>query len=108
MKPPDKRKKAVALSYRPDRDAAPRVAAKGYGPVAERILALAREAGIPIKPDPDLIEVLMRLDLDQEIPPELYIVVAELLSYVYRVNQNYRRVMDSTLLPVPPSAGPLV
>ncbi|MBU0516752.1 MAG: EscU/YscU/HrcU family type III secretion system export apparatus switch protein [Proteobacteria bacterium] len=92
-----KRKKAVALKYDPVRDQAPRVSAKGQGLVAEKIVALAKEAGVPLKDDPDLIEVLMGLELDEEIPPELYVVVAELLAYVYYVNERYRRVLDRGL-----------
>jgi len=78
------RKKAAALSYDRDRDAAPRVVAKGSGFTAEKILQLATEHHIPIKEDPRLIEVLSQLDLYQEIPPELYRAVAEILAFVYR------------------------
>lgn len=78
--------RAVALRYDHHRDPAPRVTAKGGGGVAERIIALARAHGIPVKDDPDLVEVLSKLDLEQEIPAELYVVVAELLAFVYAVN----------------------
>ena len=81
-----KSKKAVALKYRPADGHAPRVTARGTGKVAERIIELAREHGIPVKDDPDLVEVLSRLDLNEAIPPELYVVVAELLAFVYRLN----------------------
>jgi flagellar biosynthesis protein len=77
-------KKVVALGYQADRDAAPRILAKGSGEMAERILQLAREHQIPLKEDPPLVEILSALDLHQEIPPELYQVVAEILAYVYR------------------------
>ena len=83
---PEKLKKAVALRYKTDDDNAPRVTAKGTGLIAEKIIEMARKHGIPIKDDPDLIEVLSRLDLNEEIPPELYVVVAELLAFVYRLN----------------------
>ena len=83
---PEKSKKAVALRYKTGDDNAPRVTAKGTGLIAEKIIEMARKHGIPIKDDPDLIEVLSRLDLNQEIPPELYVVVAELLAFVYRLN----------------------
>ena len=82
-------KKAVALRYRAGQDEAPKVAAKGQGRLADKILALAREHGIPIKEDPDLVEVLARLEVDQEIPAELYMVVAEILAFVYRSNQQW-------------------
>ena len=79
-------KKAVALRYRPEKDSAPRVAAKGAGVVAEKIIEIAKKHGIPIKDDPDLIEVLSKLDIESEIPPSVYIAVAELLAFVYSIN----------------------
>ena len=82
----NKRRKAVSLKYHKDNDAAPRVTAKGQGIVAERIIALAKEAGVPIHEDQDLVEILERLDLYQEILPETYVVVAEILAWVYRLN----------------------
>ena len=82
------KQKAVALKYDKEKDNAPRVAAKGKGRVAEKIIALAQEHGVPIKDDPDLIEVLASLELDQEIPPEIYVAVAELLAFVYSANQR--------------------
>jgi flagellar biosynthesis protein len=81
-----KPKKAVALKYEPDSDNAPRVTAKGSGAVADKIIELAKENGIPVKDDPDLVEVLAKLDLNEEIPPELYIIVAELLAFLYKIN----------------------
>ncbi len=83
-----KSKKAVALKYKAGDDDAPRIAAKGIGVVAEKIIDLARKHGIPVRDDPDLVEILSRLDLDSEIPPELYVVVAELLAFVYGLNQK--------------------
>ena len=79
-------KKAVALRYRPEKDSAPRVTAKGTGSIAERIITIARDNGIPVKDDPDLIEVLSKLDIDAQIPPSVYIAVAELLAFVYSIN----------------------
>ncbi len=85
----DKRhRKAVALKYRPGEDNAPKVSAKGQGPVAEKIIELAREAGVPIREDADLAEILSHLDLNAEIPPDTYVVVAEILSWVYRMNNK--------------------
>ncbi|MBW2036823.1 MAG: EscU/YscU/HrcU family type III secretion system export apparatus switch protein [Deltaproteobacteria bacterium] len=83
-----KPQKAAALKYEPENDKAPRVTAKGSGVVAQKIVDLARKHGIPVRDDPDLVEALSRLDLGEEIPPELYVVVAELLSFVYRVNRK--------------------
>ena len=86
MKDEDKDKKAVALKYDRGRDAAPKVTAKGRGAVAERILALAKEHRIPVEKDSTLMEALYRLDVNEEIPEELYQVVAELLAFIYRMN----------------------
>ena len=86
----EKKKKAVALQYRPEQDTAPKVTAKGAGHVAERIIELARKHGIPVKDDPDLVEVLSRLDIEAEIPPSVYVVVAELLAFAYSVNGKKR------------------
>ena len=75
-------KKAVALQYDRERAPAPRVVASGQGEVAARILETAREAGLPIREDPDLLEVLARVPVGTEIPPELYQAVAEILAFV--------------------------
>jgi flagellar biosynthesis protein len=83
---------AAALKYRAGRDSAPRVTAKGSGLVAEKIIDLARRHGIPIQEDPALIQVLSKLDLNQEIPPAIYVVVAEILAFVYSLNQGYPAV----------------
>ncbi len=82
----EKRKKAVALQYRHQVDRAPKVVAKGQGIIAERIIEIAAEHNIPLKRDPALIEVLSKMDLEQEIPPELYRAVAEILAYVYKMS----------------------
>jgi len=81
-------KQAVALRYKDGEDKAPKVAAKGQGVIAEKIIALAREAGVPVKEDSDLVEVLSKLEVDEHIPPETYVVVAEILAWVYRVNKK--------------------
>ncbi len=89
MKTKSRQKRAaVGLKYQPKLDNAPRVIAKGKGKVAEKIIEIAREHNIYIHNDPDLIEVLSQLDLNEEIPPELYVVVAELLSFVYSINSG--------------------
>jgi flagellar biosynthesis protein len=92
MKKPltDTRKAAVALRYNAATDKAPKVTAKGQGVVAEKIMALAQEHGVPMREDSDLVQVLAQLDLNREIPPTLYRVVAELLAFVYRLNNTYR------------------
>jgi flagellar biosynthesis protein len=78
--------KAVALRYERTKDAAPRVVAKGRGYVAETIMAIARQHHVPIHEDPNLMEVLGALDVNLEVPPELYRAVAEVLAFVYRLN----------------------
>ena len=90
-----KQTSAAALRYRPPGDAAPKLIAKGRGDIAERILDLAREHKIPIREDPDLIAVLSQLDLDKEIPAELYKPIAEVLSFVYRVNEKAKNDEES-------------
>jgi flagellar biosynthesis protein len=87
MKKEDKIKKAVALKYERGNDVAPKVTAKGRGAVADKILALAKEHKIPIEQDSTLMEALYRLDINEEIPEELYQVVAELLAFIYRMNK---------------------
>ena len=88
MKDKGQKKKAVALTYDKAKDEAPRVKARGEGFIAEKIIDVARKHGVPVKDDPDLIEVLSKLDIDEEIPPEIYVAVAELLAFVYSLNSK--------------------
>lgn len=81
-------RKAVALRYREEHEHAPRVLAKGSGDVAERILALAREHGIPLHEDRDLLGLLACLDLGAVVPPAMYRALAEVLAHVYRANRT--------------------
>ncbi len=81
-------KRAVALKYEAAKDHAPRVTAKGNGLIAEHIIELARKEGIPLQEDPDLVGALMQLDFQDEIPPELYGAVAEILAFAYRLNRR--------------------
>ena len=74
---------AVALAYSPDKDVAPRVVASGSGKIAEKIIALARQHDIPMVEDPALAAALATVNLGEEIPPELYLVVAEVLAYIF-------------------------
>lgn len=83
------RKKAVALRYDRDKDPAPVVVGKGMGVIAEKLIELAKEHDIPIHEDADLIEILSRLDLKEEIPASTYLVVAEILAFIYRTNESY-------------------
>jgi len=84
----EKQKKVAALRYKPKEDTAPKVIAKGSGIIADRIIAIAKEHNIPLKDDPQLVEVLSALDLYQDIPPDLYKAVAEVLSFVYKVTKK--------------------
>jgi flagellar biosynthesis protein len=82
-KPSSTKPKAVALRYDKRRDEAPRVTAKGQGFIAEQIIEIAREAGIHIRQDQSLVEVLSQLELDSPIPTEAFAAVAAILNYVY-------------------------
>ncbi len=84
----EKVKKAAALKYERGKDRAPRLVAKGTGPIAEKIVELARENGVEVLEDRELVEFLVALDVGQEIPPELYRAVAEILAYVYRITRQ--------------------
>ena len=81
---PEQRRTAVALAYG-DGAPAPRVVAKGRGFIAQEIIERAREAGIYIHESPQLVALLMQVDLDRHIPPQLYVAVAEVLAWVYRL-----------------------
>lgn len=77
----------MALAYQTGQ-AAPTVVAKGRGLLAEAIIEKARQAGVYVHESPELVALLMQVDLDQHIPPELYLAVAELLAWVYRLEQE--------------------
>jgi flagellar biosynthesis protein len=81
-------KKAVALRYESKKDRAPKIAGKGGGHMAEKIIELARVHNITIRQDKNLLEILSRLDLNHEIPPEIYKVVAEILAFIYRLSNR--------------------
>lgn len=86
-RPNDPRRTAVALAYR-EADVAPRVVAKGQGLVAEEIISRAREAGVYVHESPELVGLLVQVDVDERIPPQLYVAVAELLAWLYRVEKT--------------------
>ena len=81
------RKTAVALRYDIDRDKAPLILATGRGPVADEILRIAEDNKIPLYEDPELSKLLAKLELDSEIPPELYTLVAEVLFFIYKLDK---------------------
>ncbi len=81
------RNEAVALTYASG-DGAPRVVAKGRGLIAQEIISRARESGVYVHESPELVSLLMQVDLDAHIPAQLYVAVAELLAWLYRVEQG--------------------
>ena len=90
-------KKAVALHYDVENDQAPTVIAKGSGVIAENIVQAATQNLVPIYHSPVLSSMLMAVELDREIPPELYKVVAEVLAFVYKMDQKRKPVSTSKL-----------
>lgn len=83
MKREQQERSAVALQYDQDKPGAPRVVAKGRGLIAEQILALAEEHSVHIHQSPELIEVLIRMELGEEIPEALYRAIAEVIAFAY-------------------------
>ncbi|MGE5174256.1 MAG: EscU/YscU/HrcU family type III secretion system export apparatus switch protein [Betaproteobacteria bacterium] len=82
----DNQERAAAFKYREGVDPVPTVVAKGQGPVAKKIISLARKNGVPVHEDRNLIEILSTIDLYEEIPTELYKAVAEILAYIYKMS----------------------
>lgn len=87
MMTPDKRRTAIALAYQTG-DTAPRVVAKGRGLIAQAIIERAREHGVFVHESEDLVAMLMQVELDENIPPHLYLAVAELLAWLYRLERE--------------------
>jgi flagellar biosynthesis protein len=90
MSKPERPRRAAALRYDKDKNSAPTVVAAGAGLIADRIVEIAREQGLPVREDPALAEALARLELEQEIPSELFAAVAEVLVWAYGL-ENKRR-----------------
>jgi len=84
----EKSPKAVALKYDRKKENAPRVIAKGRGEIAKKIIEVAQAHNVPLYEDKNLIQILEALDLETGIPPELYRAVAEVLSFIYRLNNS--------------------
>lgn len=80
--------KAVALRYDPSVDSAPKVIARGKGDIARRIINIARENQVPLYKDPELIDALLQIDLNDEVPEKLYRVIAEILTFVYNLDKE--------------------
>jgi flagellar biosynthesis protein len=83
-----KKAKAVALKYNKEKDAAPKITAKGSGLIAEKIVEIARAHDVTLYEDKNLVQVLEALELETEIPPELYRAVAEVLAFIYRLKSK--------------------
>ena len=81
-------KKAIGIRYKEEKDKVPKIIAKGQGKLAEKIIKIAEENGIHIKKDKNLLEILYKMDIAEEIPEELYEVLAEILTYVYRLDEK--------------------
>ena len=96
-------REAVALRY--DGAGAPRVIAKGRGVLAERILEVADEHSVPLHPDRGLVELLSRIDLGDDIPPELYVAVAQVLAFAYSLSGRELSRPASPRPPPDPGTG---
>ncbi len=76
-------KKAVAIKYEPSKDQAPRVVAKGQNLMASKIIEQARKHHVHVEKNRELAEELYKININQEIPEELYEAVAKILVYIY-------------------------
>jgi len=83
-------KKAIGIEYKKETERAPHVIAKGQGFIAEQIIEIAKKNKIPIYEDPDLVEVLSTVDLYSEIPPVAYKAIAEILAFIYTMNEKFK------------------
>jgi flagellar biosynthesis protein len=88
-------RKAVALRYDEEKEEAPRLVAKGKNEVAEQIIKLAKLHGIAVREDEDLVQLLSRLELNIEIPQELYQVMAEVLVWVFKMNKQKKKAIEA-------------
>ena len=84
-----RRLQAAALRYDQDRHEAPVIVAKGSSAVAEKIIAMAEKHDIPLQRDPELLQILMKLEINQEIPENVFHAVADVLAMVYKANRNF-------------------
>ena len=89
--------RAAAISYDPLRHDVPVLAAFGQGLLAEKIVEVAHESGIPILPDPSLSSMLSKISIGDEISPELYEAVAKVLLFVSEIDRNYREKISQAI-----------
>lgn len=95
QKPTEKARRAAAVALQnAGKGDAPTITASGYGKIAEQILEIAFANGVKVRQDKDLAEMLAAIELESEIPTEALIAVAEILSYVYKVNGSVKRDSD--------------
>ncbi|MFO7541432.1 MAG: EscU/YscU/HrcU family type III secretion system export apparatus switch protein [Thiobacillus sp.] len=94
MSTPDKQRAAAALAYGKG-DSAPRVVAKGRGIIADSIIEKARASGVYVHESRELLALLMQIDLDSHIPPQLYVAVAELLAWLYNLDESGQQALPS-------------
>ncbi len=94
MPNPDPQRAAAALAYR-NGDTAPRVVAKGKGILADNIIERARASGVYVHESRELLALLMQIDLDSHIPPQLYIAVAELLAWLYHLEETDKQALPN-------------
>ncbi|MDH3760620.1 MAG: EscU/YscU/HrcU family type III secretion system export apparatus switch protein [Gammaproteobacteria bacterium] len=95
---------AIALEY--DGKQAPQVTARGHDEIANQILRLAQEADVPIHLDKDLALVLDQIDVGEHIPEALYLVIAEILTFAYRVSDKHKDFMDDIKMQSQPQLEP--
>lgn len=89
---------AIALLYNEKESESPKVVASGKGTVADNIIKTAREAGIHIQEDPNLVELLSKVPIGDEIPVELYQTVAEVLAFVYQINEKFKQKVKTGIV----------
>jgi flagellar biosynthesis protein len=97
----DQRQKAIALKYDQDAGKAPLIVAKGMGEIAEQIIQLAEENDIHIHESPELVEVLIRLELGDEIPESLYRAIAEVIAFAYSLKQDQSELIKELSQKIP-------
>lgn len=93
----DIRKKAIALKYDREAGKAPLIVAKGMGEIAEQIMKLAEENDIHIHESPELVEVLIRLELGDEIPESLYRAIAEVIAFAYSLKHDTSNILSEAM-----------
>jgi len=91
----EEQKKVAAISYDPAKDRAPQLVAAGRGLIAEKILEVARAFDVPVREDRNLVHLLEALEIDSDIPEELYRVVAEVLVYIYKLDSEFEESQES-------------